>query len=238
MRAVAPLRAVVGRTLRYVARAWAGVPSGPLGWFSTRTVFPLTSGTVYRTMGEALDLQPDDEVLDVGCGSGAFLAQQASHVRRVAGIDLSDIQIDLAHHNLRDRLTVGTADIVKGDARALPWPDGSFTAATCMAAFEAFADPAQVLAEVFRVLRPGGRAVMTIGERVPPDARTERRWGALWVWAEDDVRHMVEQAGFTDVRIRYAPSWGNDPVSKSFITIWDRVGVDMRDLRLVSATKP
>lgn len=232
-----PLRAAMGRALLYVARAWAGVPSGPLGWFSTRTVFPLTSGTLYQTVGEDLDLQPDDEVLDVGCGSGAFLAQQARHVRRVAGIDLSDIQIDLAHRHLSDRLTAGTADIVKGDASVLPWPNDSFTAATCMAAFEAFPDPAKVLAEVFRVLRPGGRAVMTIGERVPADTTTDRRWGALWVWAEDDVRRMVEQAGFTDVTIRYAPSWGNDPVSKSLIKIWDRFGVDMRDLRLVSARK-
>ena len=83
------VRAALGRVLLSVARAWAGVPSGPLGWVSTRTVFPLTSGTLYRTMGEALDLQPDDEVLDVGCGSGAFLAQHAGQVRRVAGIDLS-----------------------------------------------------------------------------------------------------------------------------------------------------
>lgn len=87
------------------------------------------------------------------------------------------------------------------------------------------------------MLRPGGRAVLTIGERVPPDTKTDRRWGALWVWAEDDVRRMVEQAGFTDVAIRYAPSWGNDPVSKSLIKIGDIFGLDMRDLRLVSAMK-
>lgn len=37
--ATGPLRAALGRGLLYVARAWAGVPSGPLGWFSTRTVF-------------------------------------------------------------------------------------------------------------------------------------------------------------------------------------------------------
>jgi SAM-dependent methyltransferase len=232
-----PLRAALGRGLLYVARAWAGVPSGPLGWFSTRTVFPLTSGTVYRTMGEALDLQPDDELLDVGCGSGAFLAQQASHVRRVAGIDLSDIQIDLAHRNLRDRIGAGTAEIVKGDASVLPWPDGSFTAATCMSAFEVFPDPARVLAEVFRVLRPGGRAVLTIGERVPPETQTDRRWGALWVWAEDDVEDMVERAGFTDVTIRYARAWGSDPLSRSLIKIWERFGVDMREGRIVSAVK-
>jgi SAM-dependent methyltransferase len=231
------VRAALGRVLLSVARAWAGVPSGPLGWVSTRTVFPLTSGTLYRTMAEALDLQPDDEVLDVGCGSGAFLVQHAGQVRRVAGIDLSDIQIDLARRHLADRIAAGTADIVRGDASVLPWPDASFTAVTCMAAFEVFPDPAQVLAEVFRVLRPGGRAVMTIGERVPAGTQTERRWGAIWVWSEDDVVRMLERAGFTDVTLRYAPSWGNDPVSKALVRVWDRFGVDMRDLRLVSARK-
>jgi SAM-dependent methyltransferase len=188
-------------------------------------------------MAEALDLQPDDEVLDVGCGSGAFLAQHAGRVRRVAGIDLSDIQIDLARRHLADRITAGAAEIVHGDASVLPWPDDSFTAVTCMAAFEVFPDPAQVLAEVFRVLRPGGRAVMTIGERVPAGTQTERRWEAMWVWSEEDVVRMVEQVGFTDVTLRYAPSWGEDPVSKGLVRIWDRFGVDMRDLRLVGARK-
>jgi SAM-dependent methyltransferase len=231
------VRAALRRLLLSVARAWAGVPSGPLGWVSTRTVFPLTSGTLYRTMAEALELQLDDEVLDVGCGSGAFLAQHAGHVRRVAGVDLSDIQIDLAHRHLADRIAAGTADIVHADASVLPWPDESFTAATCMAAFEVFPDPAQVLAEVFRVLRPGGRAFMTIGERVPTDTQTERRWDAIWVWSEDDVVRMVEQAGFTDVTLRYVAAWGSDPVSKGLVRIWDRFGVDMRDLRLVGARK-
>ena len=237
----APLQAVrgaAGRVLLSVARAWAGVPSGPLGWVSTRTVFPLTSGTLYQALAEALNLQPDDEVLDVGCGSGAFLAQHAGQVRRVAGIDLSDIQIDLARRQLADRISAGTADIVHGDASELPWPDASFTAVTCMAAFEVFPDPEQVLGEVCRVLRPGGRAVMTIGERVSAGTQTERRWGALWVWSEDDVLGMVKQAGFTDVTLHYAPSWGDDPVSKTLVRIWDRFGVDMRDLRLVSARKP
>jgi ubiquinone/menaquinone biosynthesis C-methylase UbiE len=161
-------------------------------------------------MAEALDLQPDDEVIDVGCGSGAFLAQRAGQVRRVAGIDLSDIQINLAQRHLADRISAGTADIVHGDASVLRWPDGSFAAVTCMAAFEVLPDPAQVLAEASRVLRPGGRAVMTIGERVPAGAQTEHRWEAIWVWSEDDVVRMVEQAGFTDVSLRYAPSWATN----------------------------
>ena len=123
-------------------KAWAGVPSGPLGWISTRTVF-LLPGLMYQEIGDDLQLHADDELLDVACGSGAFLARHAGHVHRVAGIDLSDIQIALARRHLGERIAAGTAEVVHGDAGALPWPDESFTAVTCMAAFEAFPNPAR-----------------------------------------------------------------------------------------------
>ena len=48
---------------------------------------------MYQEIGDALQLRADNELLDVACGSGAFLARQAGHVHRVAGIDLSAIQI-------------------------------------------------------------------------------------------------------------------------------------------------
>lgn len=124
---------------------------------SVRALVPLIVGSVYQDMADALELRPDDELLDVGCGSGAFLARRANSVHRVAGIDLSDLQIELARRNLGDRFAAGTADIVKGDAAALPWPDDTFTVVTSMESFAGFPDPAQVLAEMFRVLRPGGQ---------------------------------------------------------------------------------
>ncbi len=101
---------------------------------SVRALVPLIVGSVYQDMADALELRPDDELLDVGCGSGA-----------------------LARRNLGDRFAAGTADIVMGDAAALPWPDDTFTVVTSMESFAGFPDPAQVLAEMFRVLRPGGQ---------------------------------------------------------------------------------
>ena len=83
---------VLGRVMKQAF----GVPSGPLGWISTRALMPLLGGSVYQDAAEALQLRWDDELLDVGCGSGAFLARHASQVRRVAGIDLSDLQVELA----------------------------------------------------------------------------------------------------------------------------------------------
>jgi hypothetical protein len=60
-----------------VFKAWAGVPSGPLGWAGSRAM-PVIHGPLYQVMGDAAQLRPDDELLDVACGSGAFLARQAA----------------------------------------------------------------------------------------------------------------------------------------------------------------
>lgn len=211
---------------------WAGVPSGPLGWISSRTV--LWSGS-YPAVAEALQLRPQDELLELGCGSAGFLAGQAARVRRVAGIDLSDIQVDLARRRLAKQVAAGTAEIVKGDAAALPWPDGAFTVVTCMSVFEAFPDPKQVMREALRVLRPGGRAVLNIGERVAEGTKTHQGWAGIPIWAEEDVRRMVEEAGFADVTIQYVP-WGEPtPVNRLFAKIVGPIG---GDLRLASGIKP
>ena len=176
---------------------------------------------------------PDDELLEVACGSAFFLEKYAGHVGRVAGLDLSDVQIDLARQRLADRIAAGTAEIVQGDAGTLPWPDETFSVVTVMGSFECFPEPEKVLAELYRVLRRGGRAVMNIGEWVEPGTQTHRMLDALWVWSEDDVRRMVEQAGFTDVAMSYAST----AVNRLDELISKRMGGIAADMRTVHATK-
>lgn len=223
------------RVLTSLARDWAGVPRGPLGRVSTRWVMPRLHAAVYQVMAPAVQLRADDELLEVACGSGVFLAQQAGQARRVAGLDLSDLQVELARERLASRIATGTAEIVKGDAGQLPWPDDSFTVVTCMGSFEAFAEPEKALAEMFRVLRPSGQAVLNIGERVPDGMTTHRILGEIWVWSEDDVRRMVERAGFIDLSIEYASSAGESRMLKAVDRVTGALG---QDLRIVHATKP
>jgi SAM-dependent methyltransferase len=226
-------RAAMTAGFRNVARSWAVVPSGPLGRISSRWTMPRLHSQLYRVMDRELALHPDDELLEVACGSAYFLDKYAGHVRRVAGLDLSDVQVGLARQRLADRIAAGTAEIVQGDAGTLPWPDETFSVVTVMGSFECFPDPEQVLAELHRVLRPGGRAVMNIGEWVEPGTQTHRMLDLMWVWSEDDVRRMVEQAGFTDVTISYASTAVNrldDVISK-------RMGGIAADMRTVRATK-
>ena len=60
-------------------------PHGALGWITALTM-PLFSDSYCGDLARLLDLQPEDDVLDVACGSGAFLHKRAAHVRHVAGI--------------------------------------------------------------------------------------------------------------------------------------------------------
>jgi SAM-dependent methyltransferase len=172
-------------------------PTGTLGWVTALTM-PLIFRSLYRKVAVRLDLTADDDVLDVGCGSGDFLKHFAAHTRRVAGVDHSSIEIALARRRLGRRIAAGTAEIVEADAVALPWPDNSFTAVTCNCV-QCFADPQHALHEMCRVLRPGGRAVLVMQGR-GSKAGERDRWG-MPLWTESEVRRMMTGVGFAPVRV-------------------------------------
>ena len=125
--------------------------NGPVGRVTAR-LMPIVEAGVYEGVAEMLDLQPDDDLLDIGSGPGAFLATKAGHVRGVAGLDPSPTMLHVAARRLADRLAAGTARLVSGSGAELPFGDGEFSAVTAIFA------PADH-AEAFRVLRPGGRFV-------------------------------------------------------------------------------
>ena len=90
-------------------------------------------------------------LLDVGCGGGVHAAAFAGRGWNVTGVDVSAHQLQLARAR--------GVDVVEADAEALPFEDGSFDAAVSMFTHTDVGDFAAVVAEVARVLRPGGRFV-------------------------------------------------------------------------------
>lgn len=183
-----------------------GVPRGPLGRVGAR-LLPIVARPLYAMVAGQLDLRPDDELLDVGCGSAGLLAEHASHVRHIAGLDASEIQVDMARRRLADRIAAGTAEVVLGDARALPWDDGRFSVVGSVNCLKFVPDPSKVLREMHRVLRPDGRLVLTIDRQVDKWGRSGKvdAFGQ-WQWSVDDVRRMMEGAGFADVSVADMPT--------------------------------
>ena len=192
--------------------AWAdlwlpffGRPSGPLGWLGAQ-VMPLLSGRLNTPMGTALDLRPDDDLLDVGCRSGGFLAYAAQRVRFVAGLDASDIQVRKGRRRLRERIDAGTAELVLGDAETLPWDEGRFSALASLNCLKFVAHPDRALAEMHRVLRPGGRLAILVDTPAPaPTSGTVDAFGQRQ-WSSVEIARLVQQAGFSEVTVRQLPT--------------------------------
>jgi ubiquinone/menaquinone biosynthesis C-methylase UbiE len=114
---------------------------------------------IYRKLArDVADLAPRQaRVLDVGTGPGVLLIELAG--RRpdltLAGVDLSADMVAVAQHNLSAAGVPGTVQI--GDARQLPFPDGSFDLIVSSFSLHHWDDPDSAIPELARVLRPGGR---------------------------------------------------------------------------------
>ena len=105
-----------------------------------------------------IDLRDGDAILDVGCGTGTLLAAIAERVpvAKLAGLDLSPAMLSVTRRKLGDR-----ASLVAGEAGRLPFPDRRFDLVVSTSALHYWPDPAEGLAEIARVLKPGGSVAIT-----------------------------------------------------------------------------
>jgi SAM-dependent methyltransferase len=185
------------------------LPRGIKGWI-IGWMMPVFHEAIYKRVYPVLNLQLEDDLLEVACGSGHFLKKYASHVRSIAGLDLSEIMIKIATRKNKDRITARTAEFVQGEASQLPWEDDRFSVVTSMGSFVAFPKPLESIKEMHRVLRPGGRVVISIefnAEDGVDHTKMVEQWGILLL-TEEDVRSMMKEAGFKEISITYAKGLG------------------------------
>ena len=103
------------------------------------------------------------DVLEIGCGPGLDLVRFARNGARVTGVDIAPVALELA----RDYCRVAgvPATLLEADGAHLPFPDASFDLVYCHGVLSFVRDPAGVIAEAHRVLRPGGQAILMVYNR-------------------------------------------------------------------------
>src|SRR3954470_24010910 len=102
-------------------------------------------------------LPPESVIADLGCGTGSAAAHLSPHVKRVIAVDNSSAMLKAARKRTAGW---GNVDVRRGDLASLPIENGSCDAAILLLALTYVQDPAAALAEVRRILKPGGRAVV------------------------------------------------------------------------------
>ena len=155
------------------------------------------------------ELAPGETVLDLGSGGGIDVLLSARRVGptgMVYGLDMTDEMLALARQNQR-KAGVGNVEFLKGEIESIPLPDGSVDVVISNCVINLSADKDRVLAEAFRVLKPGGRfAVSDVVVRgaVPPAIR---RSVELWIGCvagaleEREYREKLARAGFEAIDV-------------------------------------
>ena len=143
---------------------------------------------------------PGREALDVATGGGHTALAIAPYVARVVATDITEPMLEAAREFILAR-GAHNVDFRLADAEDLPFPGGGFDLVTCRIAAHHFPDPARFVAEVVRVLRPGG--LFLLQDQVTPKIRMQPH-------GSRDSRSDATQA--TAARSRAANGCGSSPL--------------------------
>jgi SAM-dependent methyltransferase len=192
---------------------------------------------------DRMQIRAEDNILDVGCGSGWLVRLLAERVfdGRVVGLDVSDEMIRRARQNLAD---VENVLFVVAGADEIPWDANFFTHAISVESAYYWPDPPRGLLQIYRVLAEGGRAWVLINYfrdnphchqwaeqfATPAHLHSAEQWAA-----------MFRAAGFADVEHALIPD--PTPAPEIYSGRWFRDAAQLRAFRevgalLVSGTKP
>jgi SAM-dependent methyltransferase len=134
-------------------------------------------------------LGPGDVVFDVGCANGAHTLKAAARVKRVLGMDYDVEQLRVGADTARNRGLENVQFFAWDLARPFPFPDATFDAALFLDVIEHLDERQPVLREIRRVLKPGGRLLVSGPNR---GSRWRERLRRAGLFAFQDEDHKVE----------------------------------------------
>jgi ubiquinone/menaquinone biosynthesis C-methylase UbiE len=154
------------------------------------------------------------EILDVGCGTGVFAARILATFPRVKVWAVDHAAAMLTKGHARWRSQRGHVVPVQGDSERLPFPAGSFDVVTCSNSFHHYPHQDRAVAEMHRVLKPGGRLFLIDGCRDTPwgwfiyDVCVAAVEGEILHASAHRVRDLFARAGFVETiqKVHHGPA--------------------------------
>jgi SAM-dependent methyltransferase len=179
-------------------------PSGTIGSFAG-WLMAIANDEPNRLAIDALELQPTDRVLELGFGPGCGLRTIAARVSngQVFGVDQSDRMLLQATSMNQAAIAKGYVVLLKGPFSPLPWIESTFNKILLVNVAYFFDSNGQDIAEVYRVLRLGGRTVIYVTSR-----ETMSEWPFAGpethrIYDRNELFGLLESAGFqrSDIKI-------------------------------------
>jgi ubiquinone/menaquinone biosynthesis C-methylase UbiE len=181
-------------------------PSGFIGrWVGEKMADQHRSENLWTV--DLLDVQPTDQLLEVGFGPGFALQQVASMLTTgvIAGVDFSATMVSAAKRRNAQAVKAGRVDVRYGEVKHLPFADNGFDKVFSINSLYFWIEPLEAFSELRRVIKPNGMLLLTF---LP----TERWEGApegtadFKPYSSVEVQTLLAQAGFRNMRVEADPT--------------------------------
>ncbi|MGB0620882.1 MAG: ArsR/SmtB family transcription factor [Myxococcota bacterium] len=185
-------------------------------WDALRTVF---GDELLRARATATLVPPRLRVADIGTGTGILALELAALGLDVVGLDQSEGMLDAARDKAGelDPATPGRVEFRQGDAHALPLEDASVDAAFAHMVLHSLAEPSRAIAEMARVVRPGGQVVL-VDFLLHDHKWMEQELGLLWLGFDAaQLRAWIEAAGLEAPLLQEYASEATRDLPASFV---------------------
>jgi arsenite methyltransferase len=194
--------AIAAAISRYLSRQ-AAHPHGPVGRLIAWNWIRETAA-VNDTALELFAARPGERICEIGFGPGRTLAHLAASGAHVIGVEKSSDMVTVAARRNAAAVTTGHIRVVNGDGTALPAGDDTLDGTLSVHSVYFWPDPAAVLTEIRRVLRPGGRLVLALR---PGDHPLPARFDPTIYRAPTttELTGWLHTAGFTNIRTEHRP---------------------------------
>jgi len=187
----------------------------------------LTHDGILQEHVKHLDVPKDAVLLDVCCGSGVVGASFRGKVKRIVGLDLTPEMRALASTRLDH--------VDAGNIYDLPYENGTFDAVCTREVLHLFPEPERPLAQIHRVLKPGGQFI--VGQILPfgPEDSAwmfrvfKKKQPLLFnQWLDHEYVAFLESVGFEDVRMSHLEVWESIDV---WIDTWETTSLHRHEIR-------
>jgi SAM-dependent methyltransferase len=188
------------RFAEYINRQ-ASSPSGLFGWFLGK-VWRFEHRRVNDLTLALLDIEPNQNVVELGCGSGYALAEATKRAAggHVLGLDVSETMVAMATNRSREAVKRGAVSVRQIDGVDLGLEPASVDRFYSVHTLYFWQDVPEMLRQVRESLRSRGRLVLTFrpeGPKIPERFRD----AAYRFYAEPEVQQLLIQAGFSEIRL-------------------------------------